>query len=66
MRIPSEDAEEFEARRTLMSRARQGDDNAKALLLARYKVTIYSEAELRSIGAPAFGKSARGSGRGAV
>jgi hypothetical protein len=66
MRIPSEDVEEFEARRTLMSRARQGDDSAKALLLARYKVTIYSEAELRSTGPSACGKSARGSGRGAV
>jgi hypothetical protein len=48
MRIPFEDVEEFESRRMLMNRARQGDDSAKAILLARYKVTIYSEADLQS------------------
>ena len=66
MRIPFEDAEEFEARRTLMSRARQGDDHAKAILLARYKVTIYSEAERRSIGPTVSKKASRRSSGAAV
>jgi len=61
MRIPFEDVEEFEARRTLMNRARQGDDSAKAILLARYKVTIYSEPDLRSTRPTK--KASRGRGR---
>ena len=60
MRIPFEDVEEFEARRTLMSRARQGDHKAKATLLARYNVTIYSGAEFPPT--PADGQAARRSG----
>ena len=55
MRIPVEDVEEFEARRTLMRRARQGDHKAKATLLALYNVTIYSGTELPSSGSSACG-----------
>ena len=60
MRIPFEDVEEFESRRTLMRRARQGDHKAKATLLALYNVTIYSGAEFPSTAAG--GQAARHSG----
>jgi hypothetical protein len=62
MRIPVEDVEEFEARRTLMRRARQGDHKAKATLLALYNVTIFSGAELPSGGSSACRQVSRGPG----
>ena len=62
MRIPVEDIEEFEARRTLMSRARQGDHKAKATLLALYNVTIYSGTELPPGDSSACGQVSRGPG----